>query len=499
MPPDFGAPVANLTTPPNPNQGLQTLSGILGIARQQQALQTDTGAAQQAQQQMQERQLLQQTMMSGKDPDGNAIKGSDGEVDAVALSGFANKYMPLLGQGVIQSIIKTQNDRLGLNQSVRNLGQDQRNDMSGIVRSAIGTPDPSVAADGLNSYVKQNPSAGPAAARALSLLQHLNPNMPQEQRDKALQHLAMEFQPADTTAKEQTPDMRTTTGPGGGVQAYNANPYSAVPMGPSGPETPQGLPPALAATRVPTFQKGEPGTVSLGSITPGAPGYGGGNPFGSGHLNSQPGNNPSFVSSGAPMGASADVDWMKKDYQGVTGDASTAQQRVGLYNNVEQLSKQALTGPKDRLNYANSLLAMIPGAQPAKDLNDAATLLNKNAAMIQQAFGGNTNMAREVIAHFTPGTPMSAKANQEISEYGKANAQMQLFAQHYLQGASNGSDPAAYKDRKADLAMVSDPRLWQFQNMASADRVNYLRDMTSAQQQQFGALYKRASALGAFQ
>ncbi|MEM5315561.1 hypothetical protein [Paraburkholderia sp. JHI869] len=505
--PDFGSPVADQIQAPNPNQSMQTLSGLMGLRNQQQqlqlgqqALQVGEGQAQQAQQQMDERQSLQRAMMSGKDPDGNSIKGADGQIDPVAMANFANKYMPLTGQGVQQTIIKTLSDRVGLNDAVRGLGQNFRNDISGIVRSGIGTDDPAGTVNaGLDVYAKQNPNAAPAIARAKSLIAGAGANMPPEQRDMALQKLAMEFQPANTTAAEQAPQMGTTTGPSGGVQAFQTNPYSAVPMGAQGPEVAQGLGPAQAAQRVGTFQNGQPGTVSLGSVTPGAPGYNAGSPFGNGRFAAQPGQNSSFVGSGAPMGAGADVDWMKNDYNnGVVKDASTAQQRVGLYNNVEQLSKKALTGPRDRLNYANSVLALA-GVGPFTDMNDAQVALNKNASMIQQAFGGNTDAARAVVAHFTPGSVMPDKVNQEISEYGKANAQMQLFAQHYLEGASNGNDAATYKNRKSDLAMVSDPRLWQFQNMSPGDRVNYLRDMSPAQQQQFGAIYKRANAMGAFQ
>jgi hypothetical protein len=503
--PDFGAPVADQITPPNPAQTVQTLGSLLNVANQnqqlqigQQQLQVGQGEAQNAQQQMSERLLLQKTMATGKDPDGNPIKGPDGEVDPMAMNNFANKYLPLTGQGVQQSIIKTMDDRLKLNDSVRTLNQGYRNDISGIIRSGIGT-DGSDIAGGLDAYAKQNPQAVPSIARAQSLLQHLNPQMPQGQRDMALQHLAQEFQPSGTTAQEQAPTTIPTTGPGGGVQMVQTNPLSAVPQGATGPETAQGISPTQAATRVPIYQGGQAGTVSLGSLTPGAPGYNSGsNAFGNGRLNSQPGQNSSFVASGAPIGTPEDVTWMKGDFHNVQAAADTAQQRTGLYNNVEQLSKKALTGPQDRLSYANSLLALV-GVPAAQNVNDATVALNKNAAMIQQAFGGNTNMAREVVSHFTPGSVMPDKVNQEISEYGKANAQMQLFQQHYLQDASNGSDPATYKDRKSDLAMISDPRLWQFQNMSPADRVSYLRDMNSSQQQQFGALYKKANALGAFQ
>ncbi|WP_319640889.1 hypothetical protein [Ralstonia pickettii] len=58
-----------------------------------------------------------------------------------------------------QSIIKTLSDRVQLNNQVRGLGQDYRNDISGIVRSGIGGQNPMQVADGLDAYAKQNPQA----------------------------------------------------------------------------------------------------------------------------------------------------------------------------------------------------------------------------------------------------------------------------------------------------------------------------------------------------
>ena len=506
MPPDFGSPVADQITPPNPNQGLQTLSGILGIARQQQAmqigqqqLQVGAGEAQSAQQQMRERQLLQQTMLSGKDPDGNAIKGSDGEVDPVAIAGFANKYMPLLGQGVMQSIIKTQNDRIQLSNSVRGLGQNFRNDISGIVRSAIGTQQtPQDLSTALDVYAKQNPDAAPAIARARSLISLAPPNMPQAQRDKALQHLAMEFQPADTTVKEQAPDMRTTTGPGGGVQAYNANPYSAVPMGPNGPETPQGLSPSEAATRVQVMQNNQPGTVSLGSITPGAPGFGGNMPFGSGRYGGQPGANPSFAPSGASMGTPEMFGQMSDHWTRLGNDSNNASRNIGIANNIKSYANGALTGAASDLDRLNGILAAF-GKPAAADIKTATDLLNKNSAMLVNSSGGGTDAQRALISAATPNGHMSRDAINEAADQIIANQKMTLAAQKYLQPYRQANDAQGYQTALSSLNNVSDPRIWQFADMSPAQRSAFKASMTPAQQKEFGAKIRAAEHLGVVQ
>src|SRR5579859_2147011 len=103
--PDFGAPQAsNINV--DPNKGLTTLSNLMGLQQQKQQIQSGALTIQRQQaelpgvqaqtqgqvQAMQERQLLQKSMMAGKDPDGNPLKTPEGDYDPVALTAFANKY-----------------------------------------------------------------------------------------------------------------------------------------------------------------------------------------------------------------------------------------------------------------------------------------------------------------------------------------------------------------------------------------------------------------------
>lgn len=262
--PDFGAPIAQDVNV-SPQKGIQTLSDLMGlqqrqiaIKQQQQTLetgaalqQTAQAEAQKNQQAMGERQLLQSSMQKNQDPDGNPLLGANGEADPVAMTRFANKFMPLTGQNVIQNIVKTQDDRLKLNDTTRNLGQNYRADMANIVRSSINDPtqDPS---KNLDAYVaQQGPNAPPsltqAAGYAKSLLQNLTPEVPADKRNAALLHLAQQFQPTEATIGEQRPAMASVpgVGQGGGVQLIQTNPQSPIPTGPVGKEIPTGVPPQV--------------------------------------------------------------------------------------------------------------------------------------------------------------------------------------------------------------------------------------------------------------
>jgi hypothetical protein len=266
--PDFGAPIAQ-NVDVSPNKGLQTLSDLMGLQQKQvgiqqaqqtlqtgQALQqTAQAEAQKNQQAMGERQLLQSSMAKGADPDGNPLIGSNGEADPVALSKFANKYLPLTGQDVVQHIVTTQDNRLKLADTNRKLGQNYKDDLAGIVRSSMGdqnTPAdaPGVIQSKIDAYVQQQGPNAPAAltnaaSYSKSLLQNLSGPVPDAKAKLALLHLAQQFEPTAATAAAQQPSMGSVTGPSGGMQPVQNNPLSPLSMGATGPEVKQGVPPQI--------------------------------------------------------------------------------------------------------------------------------------------------------------------------------------------------------------------------------------------------------------
>lgn len=504
--PDFGNPVADQITAPNPNQTIQSLSGILGIAQQQQGLQQGAqqlqigqAAAQSAQQQMDERQMLQGTLQSGKDPDGNPIKSADGQIDPVALSKFAGKYLPLTGQDVTQHVIATMNNKLQLNDGVRTLGQSYRNDISGIIGAGVGAPDPSVISTGLDAYAQQNPQAAGVIANAKNMLQGIGPSTPQAQRDMALKHVQMLLQPAATTAEQQQPQIGTTTGPGGGVQAIQTNPLSSVPQGPTGPEIPQGIGPGEAAQRVPIFQNGQPGTVPLGSITPGAPGYQSPSPFGSGRYGSQPGANAGFAPSGPSMGTPDMFVQMTDHWTRAVTDASHAQTNIGLAQNIKAYADQAATGKQgDKLAAANGLLSVF-GVGGQTDLNTATDLLNKQIARLSlssRAGAGGTDAAGVLADAANPHGSMTSAAIKEAADQVISSQKMALAQQKLLQPYRQSNDAQGYQSALSQFNNVADPRVWQFGDMNPAQRAAFKAGMSSAEQKEFSAKIRGAEQLG---
>ena len=458
--PDFGAPVADQITTPNPNQGLQTLSGLMNLKTQQQnlqlgqqQLQVGQATAQSAQQQMSERQMLQGVMQSGKDPDGNPVKGADGQIDPVAMSKFAGKYLPLTGQGVTQSIIQTMNNKLQLNDGVRTLGQNYRNDISGIIGAGIGAPDPSVVSTGLDAYAQQNPEAAGVIANAQNMLHGINPSMPQQARDMALKHVQMLMQPATTTAAQQQPQMGTTTGPGGGVQAFQTNPLSAVPMGAVGPEVAQGIP---------LGQRSEVGTNAL----TGGPTVI--NKNGQGQITGI--TNPPTLNVYVPQpgdaqaipGLSAEREAARTAY----ASAPTAHTNNQLVlQNIDNVAATGQLGQAAR--NALSVFGLKGDSDPATAYDLVGKGLERSALQAAQSMGPNTNAGLEAQIKANGSTGYTKDAIKEVT---KLNDALTTGVQSYQPGLERAiaANPAAgvIAKRQFDQQWGSnfDPNIFKYYN-----------------------------------
>ena len=461
--PDFGAPVAaNINV--NPNQGVQTLSslvnmerGLIGMRQQQQSLDIGATNLQQQNQQMQERQILQKMMLDGKDPDGNPIKDENGEINAPAFSAAANKYLPLTGQGVTQSIVQTLDNRVKLNDSIRGLNQNFRNDVSGIVRSAVNSNQSGQDINAaLDAYAQKNPGAAQAIGRAQSLLQNISPGMPQVQRNQALLHLAQEFQPAATTEREQTPQMGTITGPGGGVQPIQTNPLSPVPVGKIGGEMSQGIPPGLStfsdpAGNVRAFNPRNPNE----SILIGHPGL-----------------------DAPPVLNLGEADVVKQNTQNVNTTrqmAADSQTQHDILNRIQSIagSPGLYLGPgSDKVGALATAISRLPGmegaAQYANNYNELTKFMAQNAARMGAQMGLSGSDARlDLALHSQPNGSMDTRTVQHVAQYMaglvKMSAAKADALDHWLQQPGNTIQNEHNFER--DWRDNADPRLFQLKEM----------------------------------
>ncbi len=149
---------------------MTALSNVLGIQQQQQNLQRGAAELQQAQQLMKERQGIQTMLQSGKDDQGNSILNESGEPDVSKLVPAISRIAPLSGQPYIQNVIKTHTDVVGLKNASIGLEANERQLISGLARSNIGTANGSKDFEkSLDPLIEKHPEIASAAGYAKGL------------------------------------------------------------------------------------------------------------------------------------------------------------------------------------------------------------------------------------------------------------------------------------------------------------------------------------------
>jgi hypothetical protein len=465
--PDFGSPVAQNVNV-DPNKGLTTLSNLMSLQQQKQAIQSkDIGIQQQKtalagsqaevqgqQQAMQERQLLQGAMKAGKDPDGNALIDGEGHPIPDALAKFATKHLPLTGQAVVQHIIQTQDNQLKLTDATRQLGGNFNADLSGRIRSFVGanaTPEQVGAA--IDDYVKQNPDGGKPLAiaqqRSKALIQGLA-NMAPEQKDKALSHLADTFQPAATTTAQQTPAVEGVTNEQGQRAYIQTNPRAA---GGVGPVTNQGQPV--------TVKQGIPPGIFIDPQ--GQPHYiGGQNVQGSGSLPTKTG----------VEAASSATAGMSSHFENLNVAAQNLPLATGLTKTIEGLAPSAFVGVGgDKKQYIAGLLQALPGHfTPTGDAQTDTNLLHKAMAQLNMSTPAGTDAARTLVEAGQPNTKMDPAAIKEAAGTVLGQVRMNVAERNFLQTARYSNkgqgDIETYQQGRQKFEASADPRIWQYEDLA---------------------------------
>lgn len=145
MPIEMPAPVADQIQPPNLQQGLGTLSSLLGLKQQQIAIatgqaqqQTAQAAAQQAQQQNQELQGLGQFFKGALN--NPAYFNVDGSVNIQKLQQDAMTKAPVYGQQYIEQMTAAFNGQVQNRKALLDLSADQRQSASGYLAAFAADP-----------------------------------------------------------------------------------------------------------------------------------------------------------------------------------------------------------------------------------------------------------------------------------------------------------------------------------------------------------------------
>lgn len=180
-----------------------------------------------------------------------------------------------------------------------------------------------------------------------------------------------------------------------------------------------------------------------------------------------------------------------KNYSGLQNLASTSPDRANMLDNMMELAKGATQfGPgwEGRMERVASINSALPSgmALGSNDMANAQILQKYMSNLIQQnqkALGGTgTDQQMAMIQHGTPSPDMMNKAMvdvipklkaQELALQAKANAANDFMSQ-------NNNNPAALNKFENNWRQNYDPRIYQMQQMAPAERAAFMQKQPDA-------------------
>src|SRR5581483_2970597 len=399
-------PVANTIIPPNPQQGMNTLSGILGLQQQRQALQTgqylQKSAAARAQSDLLATQGQQESADFFKNWDPADHVGAAGTIDL--NSALSSDLFKQAGPGktpIMESLLGVKQKQLAAKQTLAGL--------NGTLINQLGTQigalaqDPDIAADktdprtGVNTgrakidqYFSNFAKLSPDAARVAQIYQPMIDHIPPGKLPQAIQQLQMQAQDVGGQQAQQNPQPGSVD-TGGAIYPTVTARSSGIPQ-----FTGQRFDKSMAPHQV---------TNAAGQIVNVAP---------SGALTPA----PSAGSSGASGGANPTTAQATVQNTAATGISQRVQQAQSAANNTIQA--------QDALSRARTLLDN-PSLETGKGFDTGRTLSNAMASLgidTQGATDANTlvkNLARYEAARATQAGLGGTDAARELAHNGSPN------------------------------------------------------------------------------
>lgn len=225
-------PVATQIQPVDASKGINTLSGIIGIKQQQQALQTGQyqqqavqAESEQAQQRNMELQKAQAIAINGAKS--GAYDDGEGGLDRQKMANDILKVAPIYGQAQISSLLSQANEVVANKQAHFNLDTGKRKQMGDTFASLAADPslDNTKVIDSFNELAET--MRDPQQRRMLfSMATHLPPNASPDQ----LRQLMSRWSAAATGEPQAA---STTVNTPGGTQGASQNRFTGA-LTPSG-------------------------------------------------------------------------------------------------------------------------------------------------------------------------------------------------------------------------------------------------------------------------
>lgn len=411
--PDFGSPVAqNINV--NPNQAIQTLSGLVGLKQQQQALQTGAlqqqGVAadvQQKQQQNQEMQALAQfTRSAATDP---SFHRKDGSLDVEKFQRGAAAVAPVYGQAYIGQATSNANAMVDNRKALLGLNNEQRKTIGSYFGSVAANPG-ATSSDFMEAVEKaRSVSDDPSYQRAVDRMLMGSPQvhtLPTDQASNAIRQYSrgIALQTNADNAGQSAPAVQMVQGPQGLVPT-NVNPQAPGGVAPVGPTQAQGIAPQIVTSPVTGGQGVVGGSQGL------SPRPIGGN-----------GNSPGENQWQPYAGQQSDIHTFQTEVQGTRQAADAAPTARNINAQILRLADNAKTGPGTEVwQHAVGALAAPFGLSPTANYQELGKFLEKNAITNMASMGGPPSDARLSAAAAANGsTHFSPEALKAVTKFNDA-------------------------------------------------------------------------------
>lgn len=448
--PDFGSPPVGTSVNPV-GQGMQTLSDIMNVKRQQQGLQigaqqlqSQTAEAQQAQQKNQELQSLAQfTRKAASDP---AYHNPDGSLNVQKYQTDAMGAAPTYGQAYIGQMTSNANAMVDNRKALLGLGNDQRKTIGGYFGAVAAKPNATVEdfADAAEQArgVSDDPSYQKSVDRMLMSMPHIA-TLPTDQASAAIrQHargIAMQSNSPD--AEQSSPAVSMVQGAQGLVPT-NTNPQAPGGVAPVGPTQQQGVAPGANIVKDAYDNQFilDPQTHRLTPV-----GGGGGGGGGSGFRQ--------------PVAGQAQVLQDVENARAI-GDHAPAVRNVN--DQLLQLSNDTKTGPGTQ---TVQKLAAVAGLPSGSRYQEITAYLDRQAALSARQMGvPNTNAGLAVSQSATGTTEYTPAALQEKVKFADAlNSGASAYRQGLDKAVGTGPKPdlSKYQEFRGAWAQNFDPDVFR--------------------------------------
>lgn len=459
------------------------LSDMLGVQRQQVALQSEK------QSQQQRRGIA--------DFDVTKIIGDDGTIDLNKVPGSglreaAGDQFP----EVLQQYMSVRQQQLAAKQALVQLGDAQRQTFGEMI-GALGS-DEDVAKDtpagrqkiaqAFTQYAQMFPDAQNVLKAYAGPLQAAPPG----KLGQVVKNIQLQATSASDQATRQTPNYQQVN-TGSKLERIQTN-----PMAPGGADVPQSMPLTIA-----------PGQQSSLATDPL------GNPF---DVRRDPRGN---IVGAQPMGGMASFgpgerqsleQQAEQNFQNVNANRIAAQlapQQIDQINKALELSKAVDTGGSwttKRANLEANIASIIPGFDTLADDATKIQLLDKYAERIAadsaRVLGANasTDAARESIHRQNANIGYTPKAVQEVLKYAKAQT-LAMAAKGDAQEAwlkNEGNGITKQHEFETEWRQAYDPVIFQLRALGNQeDQKAFLDKMPKAEQGKLKAKYDKLRELGA--